>query len=78
MTVDGQDWGGWEPAGRSQRTTPRSFEVEVEVGERRLRAVEAEQTQLRDTLLRISGAIQVLRELLDRDPSVAQLGASVD
>ena len=38
---------------------------ELAVGERRLRTLEVEQAQLRDTLLRISGAIQVLQELLD-------------
>ncbi len=38
---------------------------ELAVGERRLRTLEMEQAQLRDTLLRISGAIQVLQELLE-------------
>ena len=37
---------------------------DFDLGERQLRDVEAQQAQLRDTLLRISGAIQVLRELL--------------
>jgi hypothetical protein len=42
----------------------RELQDEFAVGERRLRALEQEQSQLRDTLLRISGAIHVLQELL--------------
>jgi predicted nuclease with TOPRIM domain len=38
---------------------------EFEMGEQRLQTLEAEQARLRDTLLRIQGAMQVLRELLD-------------
>jgi predicted nuclease with TOPRIM domain len=53
---------------------------ELEVGERRLQQLEAEKAQLRDTLLRISGAIQVIEELLaeptaepsSRDQQLAQ------
>lgn len=41
------------------------LEQEYEFGERRLRDVELEQARLRETLLRMSGAIQVLRELLE-------------
>ena len=41
------------------------LEQEYEFGERRLRDVDLEQARLRETLLRMSGAIQVLRELLD-------------
>ena len=37
------------------------------MGEQRLQTLEAEQTRLRDTLLRIQGAMQVLRELLAPD-----------
>ena len=42
----------------------QELQQDFEVGERRLRDLEAQQAQLRDTLLRIDGAIQVLRELL--------------
>ena len=38
---------------------------EYEVGERRLREVDFEQARLRETLVRMSGAIQVLREILE-------------
>lgn len=38
---------------------------EFEVGQNRLRELDAEQAHVRETLLRISGAIQVLQELSD-------------
>lgn len=41
------------------------LEQEYEIGERRLRDIDAQQARLRETLLRLSGAIQVLHELLD-------------
>jgi predicted nuclease with TOPRIM domain len=41
------------------------MEQEIEIGERRWHEVEQEQVRLRETLLRMSGAIQVLRELLE-------------
>jgi predicted nuclease with TOPRIM domain len=40
-----------------------SLKKEFEAGQNRLRELEAEMTQVRDTMLRISGAIQVLEEL---------------
>ncbi len=39
---------------------------EFEAGQKRLAELEAEQSSLRDTLLRISGAIQVLEEELHK------------
>lgn len=47
------------------------LEREYEIGERRLRNLETEQLHLRETLLRIDGAIQVLRELLPDAIAVA-------
>ena len=47
---------------------------EFRAGEARLRDVEVETARLRETLLRISGAIQVLQELLeasDREPAAS-------
>jgi hypothetical protein len=41
------------------------LEAEFEIGERRWHEVELQQTRLRETLMRMSGAIQVLREILD-------------
>ncbi len=42
----------------------QSLKAEFESGQKMLADLEAKQTNLRDTLLRISGAIQVLEELL--------------
>lgn len=41
---------------------------ELQLGESRLRELEREQSDLQQTLLRISGAVQVLRELLEGPP----------
>jgi predicted nuclease with TOPRIM domain len=43
---------------------------EYAAGEERLAALNAETTQLRDTMLRISGAIQVLEEELSKSEAV--------
>ena len=46
---------------------------EFEKGQQRLKEIEAEAGSLRDTLLRISGAIQVLQEELEKvDPESPQ------
>ena len=50
------------------------LEAEIGIGERRWHEVEEEQVRLRETLLRMSGAIQVLRELLDSQVSADGLG----
>lgn len=42
----------------------QSLKTEYEAGQKMLADLEAKQTNLRDTLLRISGAIQVLEEAL--------------
>ena len=38
---------------------------EFEVGQNRLRELETEQAYVRETMLRISGAVQVLQELIE-------------
>ena len=45
-----------------------SLKKEFEAGQTRLRQLEGEQSYLRETLLRISGAIQVLQELTGAEP----------
>ncbi len=46
------------------QTRLAELRIEFEVGQNRLRDLEAQQSRLRDTLLRISGAIQVLEDTL--------------
>ena len=50
---------------------------ESELGEERLRTLENEVLVLRQTLLRIGGAIQVLREVLDEQPDAPAEQATV-
>ena len=44
---------------------------ELEVGQLRMRDLEQQMAQLRDTMLRISGAIQVLEELQTQSTTAA-------
>jgi prefoldin subunit 5 len=44
---------------------------ELELGQQRMHDLEQQLTQLRDTMLRISGAIQVLEELQAQDTPAA-------
>jgi predicted nuclease with TOPRIM domain len=44
------------------------LKTEFESGQKMLADLEAKQANLRDTLLRISGAIQVLEEMLNETP----------
>ncbi|TMC10485.1 MAG: hypothetical protein E6J41_08105 [Chloroflexi bacterium] len=54
----------------------RELSAELTRGERQLMALDQQRQQLRDTLLRISGAIQVLRELAsDADGESARAAA---
>ncbi len=49
------------------RTRLDELELELTKGQRRLETLDQERQQVRDTLLRISGAIQVLQELLAQE-----------
>jgi uncharacterized coiled-coil protein SlyX len=50
----------------------QELDQDYAVGERRLRDLDQQQVQLRETLLRIAGAIQVLRELLEAPEHAAE------
>ena len=50
-----------------------SLKKEFEAGQKRLGELEAEQAYVRETMLRISGAIQVIQELVD-EPKPASEG----
>lgn len=52
------------------------LEAEIEIGERRWHEVDLQQARLRETLVRMSGAIQVLRELLEAEQNPAQTGST--
>jgi hypothetical protein len=54
-----------------------TLEEEYQNGHRMLGELEAKESALRSSLLRISGAIQVLREFLPEDPSEAAPPAGV-
>ena len=51
-----------------------ALKAELAMGERRLRALDMERQSLRDTLLRIDGAIAVLEELITAVPATAEAG----
>jgi predicted nuclease with TOPRIM domain len=48
----------------------QTLKKEFESGQKALRELEVKQTNVRETLLRISGAIQVLEEALSEDPEL--------
>ena len=52
-----------------------ALKKEFEVGQTRLQETERQQALLRETLLRISGAIQVLEELLEESGDETRDGA---
>lgn len=51
------------------------LKTEYQTGQKMLADLEVRQAELRQTLLRISGAIQVLEEMLDATPHTALNGA---
>jgi predicted nuclease with TOPRIM domain len=57
-----------------------ALKKDFETGQSRLKELETEQTYLRETLLRISGAIQVLQEILNQEqpnrPAEANLASA--
>lgn len=52
----------------------QDLKTEFEDGQKILAELEAKQANLRETLLRISGAIQVLEEMLSETPEDQNLG----
>jgi septal ring factor EnvC (AmiA/AmiB activator) len=53
----------------------QSLKSEFEAGQKMITKLEEKQANLRDTLLRISGAIQVLEELLIETPEIEENGS---
>ena len=51
------------------QTRLEALRKEIEIGQAELEKVENQRTYLRETMLRISGAIKVLEELLVEEPS---------
>ena len=54
-----------------------ALRAEFEKGQARLRDVQRQESQVQETLLRISGAIQVLTELLETEASEIQNGSQL-
>jgi len=57
-------------------TRMAELKAEFEAGQKMLAELEAKQANLRDTLLRISGAVQVLEEELAKEAQPAELPAN--
>lgn len=55
----------------------QSLKAEFEAGQKMLADIEAKQANLRETLLRISGAIQVLEEVLNQASETTDNGSQI-
>jgi predicted nuclease with TOPRIM domain len=53
-------------------TRLQQLRTEYQKGQERLAVLEQEASNVKSSMLRISGAIQVLEELLEQDPSALQ------
>lgn len=53
----------------------RNLQADFEAGQKMLNELEVRQVELRNTLLRISGAIQVLEEMLEQEAESRSEGA---
>jgi hypothetical protein len=60
------------------QTRLAALQDELELGERRLQELDVERNRVRDTVLRISGALQVLQELLGDLPVAPASADAVD
>jgi hypothetical protein len=60
------------------QTRLETLRKEFETGQAELEKVEQQREYLRETMLRISGAIQVLEELLAQGQSIGQNGTNSD
>lgn len=56
----------------------RTLQAEYEAGQKALAHLEAQKALLKETLLRIGGAIQVLQEELETSPEPQPLAAQAD
>ncbi len=55
----------------------QQLRAELEKGRQRMQALERERQEVRDTMLRISGAIRVLEEMLEQDAKQALADAAL-
>jgi predicted nuclease with TOPRIM domain len=64
-----------QPMREQMQTRLEALRKEFETGQAELEKVERQRTHLRETMLRISGAIQVLEELLAEGQPIGQNGS---